>query len=805
MKPNMRLFILLFMICATLPCQAQWRWLYPSLRGEFRSCVMASAEHAYILTASDSVLETRDQGRTWTTMEVDGLPTFGVFFRPSLGFLVVRDRGAGSNLLLSWHILKTSDGGQSWNRLPPTFGDVVDVYFGTDSLGWLTLRTGAGLHTTDGGQTWEPNAPGTPPIIRWMDRNTWYGYRHYTTEVGRRDSVLWYSFDGGASWEARAFTAIPSINPRYTQQSGSLALTHLSADTLLAMYIAYVRDPKMQSNYTFLSIARSTDRGRAWTMVYRPVFLMPGGIVPAADDPLPRAFPYRFLTVSDSVLTVVAERSNGWLRSGDGGQQWTNIDTLFDSFTRCGIDADHAGNVIAVSASRKRVQWSIDAGVTWNRRDDMELINFGKQQPLLSTHFSGLVLGVDPYYVAISRNGNLVFTGVQALPDNSSTFRIIDTGPCHSIDDTRTVLVSTTTDTIQMYELSDDREWIPRTELFQKTTPGLSKLGTSYNLGSGHAVITADHGVIYASLDAPPGWRKVDSISVHTLYNAPYQHLKYFSREEGVCVSFGYVTYSSRTGMDSLVYYLTVRSTVDGGNLWTRIQTPFEQFIQYIPPMLPSPISIYYYLTILQRHTYLSANPDGIRRTTDWGRTWTLVYPTTESILSISAADSLHAFATTEHELLGTNDGGQTWSRITPRDATGQILSSGSFTGVFTTPSGFVLACLPDGFIGAMADSVLTGVDRPEPVLPTDPLRIYPNPGVAGGTVRIQFSQQTAGSASITLYSSLGQRLHHEILDDHHVGPRETTLATACLPPGLYFITVSTPEGVRVGKVVVGR
>ncbi len=803
MKPTMRLFILLFMIGATLPSQAQWRWLYPSLRGEFCSCVVASAEHAYILTASDSVLETRDQGRTWTTMEVNGLPTFGVFFRPSLGFLVVRDRGAGSNLLLSWHILKTSDGGQSWNRLPPTFGDVVDVYFGTDSLGWVTLRTGAGLHTTDGGQTWEPNAPGTPPIIRWMDRNTWYGYRHYTTEVGRRDSVLWYSFDGGASWEARAFTAIPSINPRYTQQSGSLALTHLSADTLLAMYIAYVRDPKMQSNYTFLSIARSTDRGRDWTMVYRPIFLMPLESVSAADDPLPRAFPYRFLTVCDSVLAVVSERSRGWLRSSDGGQQWTDIDTLFDSYTQCGIDADHAGNVIAVSPIRKRVQWSTDAGTTWSRRDDADVLKASTDRSLLSLNATGLVVGDDLgyYYLAVSNNGTLVNTGKQAIHDGTGVYWIINTGPSQSLDKRQAVLGSTILNDYRLFELTESKQWIPLTTVFRNPTSPRALLGTSYNLGGGRSVFTADDGVIYTYMDDTQNWIKVDTVSWSSLYGAEFQHMKFFTRDEGVCVSFQGWPKMKNPEADSLVYYLTVRTTSDGGNSWRRVQTPIEQFIGHVQRARSNTAVI----EILNGHSYLTANPDGIRKTTDWGQTWSLVCPTMEGIQSISVVDSLRAFATTEHELLGTNDGGRTWSRIIPRDASGAILSAGYYTNVFTTPSGFVLACLPDGFIGAMADSILTGVDRTEPVFPTDPLRIYPNPGVAGGTVRIQFSQQIAGFNSITLYSSLGQRLHHEILDVRDVGPREVTLRTTGLPPGLYFVAVSTPEGVRVGKVVVGR
>ncbi len=804
MKPNMRLFLLLFMICAPLPCQAQWRWLYPSLRGEFRSCVMASADHTYILTASDSVLETRDQGATWTTMEVDGLPTFGVFFRPSLGFLVVRDRDEGSNLLLSWHILKTSDGGQSWNRLPPTFGDVVDVYFGTDSLGWLTLRTGAGLHTTDGGQTWEPNAPGTPPIIRWMDRNTWYGYRHYSTENGRKDSVLWYSFDGGATWEARAFTAFPGINPRYVVQSVCLSMTSLASGSQLAMYTNYMLDPKTQSSTIQMSLARSIDSGRSWNTVYNPYFITPTSEIQTAFDPLPRAFPYRFLTIHDTVLSVVFDNGRGWFASSDDGQTWAERDSLFAYYgTVATFDSDHHGNVVALSTTHVRIQWSTTAGATWSPCRGTEVINTLVGRSLLATHASGIVLEDDsaPYYLALSRNGTSVIDGVLDIAEGANKLFLNTSGPCSSLDEHRALLVGTGYGTYQMTELTDNKEWVPISATFQKPSPQQTKLGASYHLGSGRTIITADHGIIYCFMENEQEWKRVDSVSRYIVNAADKHHVKFSTRDEGVCVSFVQHSVNIGSGMDSLVYDLVVRTTSDGGRNWSRTTTRFQQFVQYIPASVyvMSPISI------LRVNTYLTGNPDGIRKTTDWGETWTLVCLTSESIQSISAVDSLRAFATTEHELLGTVDGGQTWSHITPRDASGNILSAGRFTKVFTSPSGFVLACLPDGFIGGMADSILTGVDRPEPVLPTDPLRIYPNPGVAGGTVRIQFSQQTAGFASITLYSSLGQRLHHEILDDRHVGLRETTLGTTGLPPGLYFVAVSTPEGVRVGKVVVRK
>ncbi len=80
----------------------------------------------------------------------------------------------------------------------------------------------------------------------------------------------------------------------------------------------------------------------------------------------------------------------------------------------------------------------------------------------------------------------------------------------------------------------------------------------------------------------------------------------------------------------------------------------------------------------------------------------------------------------------------------------------------------------------------------------------YPNPASSSSPAQVAFTLERDMPVGVFVYDLLGRRqriLHEGRLT---VGPQRFTFGTAGLPPGLYFVAVSTPDGVRVGKVVVG-
>ncbi len=100
-------------------------------------------------------------------------------------------------------IYRTTDGGQSWAKLPSgTQKSIYDISFADEKHGWAVGRRGFVIHTTDGGDSWErqdiPRRPSRHIFgIHAIDaKHAWavgdWGGRYYTA-------------DAGETWEDRSF------------------------------------------------------------------------------------------------------------------------------------------------------------------------------------------------------------------------------------------------------------------------------------------------------------------------------------------------------------------------------------------------------------------------------------------------------------------------------------------------------------------------------------------------------------------------------------------------------------------------
>ncbi|MCK9280523.1 MAG: T9SS type A sorting domain-containing protein [Melioribacteraceae bacterium] len=54
-----------------------------------------------------------------------------------------------------YYLYKTTDAGNSWTNIYTNFGDIFDIYFINDSIGWILCQFGNVKKTTDGGLTWK--------------------------------------------------------------------------------------------------------------------------------------------------------------------------------------------------------------------------------------------------------------------------------------------------------------------------------------------------------------------------------------------------------------------------------------------------------------------------------------------------------------------------------------------------------------------------------------------------------------------------------------------------------------------------
>jgi len=139
------------------------------------------------------VLLSHDKGLTWRQVIVPTRATLtGVcFIDPETGWAVGHDAV----------ILKTSDGGESWEKIyqaPDRDQPLLDVWFKTRDFGFALGAYGLCLNTRDGGRTWKEIM--VSPDEWHLNRitETAGGILYIAAEAGQ----VYRSHDRGASWQA---------------------------------------------------------------------------------------------------------------------------------------------------------------------------------------------------------------------------------------------------------------------------------------------------------------------------------------------------------------------------------------------------------------------------------------------------------------------------------------------------------------------------------------------------------------------------------------------------------------------------
>jgi photosystem II stability/assembly factor-like uncharacterized protein len=150
---------------------------------------------------SGSILKTTDGGVSWNKLNVIVNAPSGIcFLNDNLGFVV----GYGGE------IIKTTNGGTSWITLPIGTSDwLMDVFFidqnvGVAVGGW----NGTILHTTNGGSNWTVTEIGLNILLSgviFTDINTGYSVGYQIDSHGFQDGVVFKTTNAGVSW-SKIFT-----------------------------------------------------------------------------------------------------------------------------------------------------------------------------------------------------------------------------------------------------------------------------------------------------------------------------------------------------------------------------------------------------------------------------------------------------------------------------------------------------------------------------------------------------------------------------------------------------------------------
>jgi photosystem II stability/assembly factor-like uncharacterized protein len=234
---------------------------------------LLDADAGWALTA-DRLAWTDDGGGSWRTItpgDAAGLDLLTAFFLDRrTGWLVAADLPEdGSPVGLT--AFRTGDGGATWRRSAMGSASVqqsedgigpLNLSFVDAGYGWLRVtsrlpgqgaedETGTLLRTSDGGRTWErlPDAP-TPGAVRFVDR--WRGWQGWI-------DGLWETGDGGRTWKA---VPTPPRVPGHNRRLGFGGLPTIFEDgTGFVPVLLNRRDAGLLAGAGF---AETRDRGATW-------------------------------------------------------------------------------------------------------------------------------------------------------------------------------------------------------------------------------------------------------------------------------------------------------------------------------------------------------------------------------------------------------------------------------------------------------------------------------------------------------------------------------------------------------------
>jgi len=169
-------------------------WATPQspLNGTLTSVCFVDEDNGWIVSMSNwgQIIRTQNGGLSWTQqVNPTSNPLYDVFFI---------DQNKGWAVGLDSTILRTSNGGQTWERLITNAIEgyrFASVFFIDEMKGWVVGIYGSILLTEDGGVTWQEINSGTSKLL-----NSVYFIDHQNGWIAGDQGTILRSMDGGYTW-----------------------------------------------------------------------------------------------------------------------------------------------------------------------------------------------------------------------------------------------------------------------------------------------------------------------------------------------------------------------------------------------------------------------------------------------------------------------------------------------------------------------------------------------------------------------------------------------------------------------------
>lgn len=241
-------------------------------------------DRGFIAGDDDLFMHTLDGGQTWA--QVPAMPRDPGFYEDSWWDFEFFDDRTG--WLFGNGVFRTTDGGDTWDRLPVIVGTVDDYRAIDDQIGYAITNVEI-FRTTDGGDSfdiiWEDHTviaadfvTADKGIISWFD----IGFPP--------EEALFETTDAGRTWTRiadRHFDNIMYLDPdtlvatidaqffRSTDAGRTWQLTHDATDSSLTNdhieTVEVVQGDTLTAIDIYARVWMSDDAGRSWTMTHNPI------------------------------------------------------------------------------------------------------------------------------------------------------------------------------------------------------------------------------------------------------------------------------------------------------------------------------------------------------------------------------------------------------------------------------------------------------------------------------------------------------------------------------------------------------
>jgi photosystem II stability/assembly factor-like uncharacterized protein len=376
------------------PFSINWRIVAPPAPHLRAATIAPGKGNAIAVGDGGLILHSTDRGKSW------GKAKTHPYAQSNLLAVLLNSALQGNAVGDDGTVLFTSDGGATWERaITPTgvSASLRAIAFSSQQTGVTVGSAETVLYTEDGGKSWQQ-----AKLPTGIETGNFHAVtlRHEGTglAVGSGEVIL-RTEDNGKTW-SRATT--PSAEVRVNLK----AVTFLNSTTAITSGTSREERRSMGAE---LPILRTVDGGKTWARAKFPTGIAADVRAMAIDDLNTAIIVGSGANVwhsPDKTASSAASFGAAIMATDDGGETWTRI-VLAPAVGQSSLyDIVFTGSKTALAVGNSQILHTADGGKNWQKAETPDAIKFPLQKIVFSDSKNGIAIG-DTESIAWTEDGGL--------------------------------------------------------------------------------------------------------------------------------------------------------------------------------------------------------------------------------------------------------------------------------------------------------------------------------------------------------------------------------------------------------------